>query len=167
MLITIKDIAIEKINKGKNNWETATVSYDFQGNFRQQKIVSFSNPAVFAELKKLSAGDQVEVTVTKNDQGFNQWATLTKPSGEPQKAPGAPATGKVTGSNYETREERAARQVLIVKQSSLAQAIAYLTATDKDGVFGVNNVLDIAQQFSDWVFDKGDLFDEPNEFPAD
>jgi len=164
MLITIKDIAIEKISKGKNNWETATVSYDFQGNFRQQKIVSFSNPAVFAELKKLSAGDQVEVVVTKNDQGFNQWATLTKPSGEPQKAPGAPATGKVTGSNYETREERAARQVLIVRQSCLAQAVTFHEGDDHADV---PQVLGTAQRFVDWVFDKGDLFDQPDDLPED
>jgi hypothetical protein len=38
----------------------------------------------------------------------------------------ASTTTRVSGSNYETKDERAARQVMIVRQSSLSNAIATL-----------------------------------------
>jgi ABC-type tungstate transport system permease subunit len=54
-------------------------------------------------------------------------------------------------STYETPEERAARQVLIVRQSSLGHALEY-TATNK--IKDEAEVLALANRFSDWVFQK-------------
>ena len=168
--IVIKSVSVETVTKGRNNWQKAAVEYTQDGKPRNQNLVSFKNPAVFAAVKDLVDGDVVDVTLTKEGD-FWQWAAVKKIDSPPSapasgRAPAA-SGGKVVGSNYETKEERAARQVLIVKQSSLAQALAYMSATDKEGTFGVNHVLDIAQQFSDWVFDKGDLFDEPNDILED
>jgi hypothetical protein len=59
----------------------------------------------------------------------------------------------VSGSNYETKEERAARQVLIVKQSSLTNAVATLSPGAK-AALDANAVIDLAQKYADWVFDK-------------
>ena len=58
----------------------------------------------------------------------------------------------MTGSNYETKEERAARQELIVRQSSLSNAVAILSVGAK--TLAKNDVLDLATDLSNWVFNK-------------
>jgi hypothetical protein len=166
----IQEVVIETVKKGPRSYQTASVVHTYNGNSRTQKIVSFANPETFKTVSQLKAGDVIDVDVTKNEGGFNQWAKITRVSeeeletGQPDSAvvatrAAAPSSGKVVGSNYETREERAARQVLIVRQSCLAQSVM----VHKDDVFDVDTVLQTAQTFVDWVFEKPDLFDQPND----
>jgi hypothetical protein len=54
-------------------------------------------------------------------------------------------------SNYETPEERAQRQVLIVRQSSLSSAVAMLTAGAKTPP-KVEDVLALASRLEGFVF---------------
>ena len=56
-------------------------------------------------------------------------------------------------STYETPEERALRQVMIVRQSSISSAIAYLNANKKN--YTVMELVNVAKQFENHVFDKG------------
>jgi hypothetical protein len=161
MQAKILNVDVETVTKGKNNYQIATVAYMSGGQARTQKIVSFSNPEVF---KKLSSfvGKDVEVNVTKNDAGYNQWSSLEEAgAGALQTSIG---TGTISGgsggsgmvakaptSNYETSAERAARQVYIVKQSSLSSAIAL--ATNNKEKQTANEIIETAQQFVDYVFD--------------
>lgn len=71
-------------------------------------------------------------------------------------------------STYETSEERAKKQVFIVKQSSITAALKYLEITKAKDV-GVTDVLEIAQHFTDWVLEnkKTDLFSTPNDLSED
>ena len=145
--IKIQEVTIEEVRNGRNKYDKASVVYSFNGENRTQNLMSFSNPAVFAKVKALKPGEEVVVTVTKNDKGYNQWAAV-EPVGNTKDEPksASATTGRV--SNYETAEERAKRQVLIVKQSCLAQAVAFV---DPDEDTNVQHVLDVAQQFVDWV----------------
>lgn len=163
MQITINDISFETVQKGRNNYEKAVVKYNKDGKPLTQTLVSFSNPAVFKAVKELTAGDIVDVTVTKEGD-YYQWASVTKTSKAAAASSGSTnATGgRVTGSNYETREERQARQVLIVRQSCLAQAVEFSKVAYTDGLTKTA-VLDIANDFVDWVFQQPDLFDQPND----
>lgn len=148
--IKIQEVNIEEIRNGRNKYDKATVVYSFNGENRTQKLMSFSNPAVFAKVKAFKQGDEVVVTVTKDDKGYNQWASVEPSTQEsPGSGAGKPASTRVTGSNYETADERARRQVLIVKQSCLAQAVA----SYGDDVAGtpIDNILNRSQQFVDWV----------------
>jgi hypothetical protein len=52
-------------------------------------------------------------------------------------------------STYETPEERAARQVLIVRQSSISSAVEFAVAHK---VKDPQEVIAIAKQFEDYVF---------------
>ena len=64
--------------------------------------------------------------------------------------------GKPAGrpsSSYETAEERAARQELIVRQSSLAQAVEVLKGDGKK-IPSFEDITSLASKFSDWVFGK-------------
>jgi len=55
-------------------------------------------------------------------------------------------------STYETPEERAKKQVYIVKQSSLSAAIDVLKHNNPKGTVDTQQALQVAQEFVDWVF---------------
>jgi len=99
-----------------------------------------------------TSGSKYEITVVKNDAGYNDWTSVTPSdaSAPVQAAVAAPQTGgRSTGSTgtvkstYETAEERAARQILIVRQSSVSSAIALLSAGSK-GAIKVDAVVETA-----------------------
>lgn len=132
------------------------ISYSYQGQSRTQNIMSFANPTVYAAVKTFNEGDQLDVEVTKNDAGYNTWASVKKIGGEVVPGKDTPkSTVPAARSTYETPEERAKKQVYIIKQSCLAQAAAY-SALRKDGYPDINEHLEIAQQFVDWVLADGE-----------
>lgn len=154
MLVTIKNVDVEYIAKGRTKYGKATVDYLFKGEARQQKIMSFANPEVFKKVQEL-VGQDVEVELAKNDAGYSEWKSIqsagtadTTTTDGGAKAP----VNRVSGSNYETKEERAARQVLIVKQSSLSAAVATLSPGAK-GALDPKAVIETAQEYADWVFE--------------
>lgn len=109
---------------------------------KPKKIMSFDEKA-FGELKNASPGEEFDVTLKKDDNGYWKWVEVVKAV-----AGSTPAQPVSKGSTYETPEERARRQVLIVRQSSLAQAVAF-SAGMKDVL--IDDVLERASQFEDWV----------------
>lgn len=149
MQIKVTSVEVEKINKGKTKYEIANVSYQQNGEARSFKVFSFKNPKVFADIQEVEDGEVIDVASVKGDDGYFQWTKITRGVTE-DKTPQPAAGGKVLGSNYETKEERAVKQVYIVKQSSLAQAIQFFNAKDYHD-FSLDDVLDTAQQFTDWV----------------
>lgn len=95
------------------------------------------NPTLRPQLEALSPGDYARITDIKDGQ-FRKWQTVQKLDGKPEaSAPAAlppttvrpasqaaqPPSAAQVRSNYETPEERAHRQVLIVRQSSLTAAL--------------------------------------------
>lgn len=172
MQIKIINVDVESVVNGNKNYELAEVLYDFQGNKRTQKVVSFANPSVFKTVKNAQKGEFYEVTVTKNGQGYNQWTAISAsdgsaPAGNERASGTAPASS--AGSNtavrtYETAEERERRQRLIVRQSSLTAALATLTPGAK-AALDPAAVQKLAEQYTDWVFEKVDLFNQPNDLP--
>lgn len=176
MQIKIVSVTVEKVpGRGKSQgYEKAEVVYrDDRNEVKTKNIVSFSNPAVFSTVKNAVTNDTFDVTVTKDDKGYYQWANITSPNATgsteavPQtstKVQGAPlGTGR---SNYETPEERALRQRLIVRQSSLSTAVEILTTgaktpPEKDAVFA------LAEELHDWVYQKPNLFNQPNDLESD
>ena len=153
--IRIKEVNVETVKNGKNSYGKAEVIYDFQGNTRSQKILSFANPSIFAKVQQLKPAQEVVVTVTKNDKGFNEWASLEASSDAP--AAVAEPAKRVT-STYETAEERKIKQLYIIKQSSISNALTYLkdTAKENDTSYSVSDVLDTAQAFVDFVYGNND-----------
>lgn len=151
MRVKILDVNIEKVVKGRNMYQVATVAYSSNGEARTQKVMSFANPDVFKSLPDF-VGKEADVTVTKNDSGYNQWAAIKAPGSEvPEASPTATAAAgtRVTGSNYETREERANKQVYIVKQSSIGSAIETLAAMGE--LSSPARVIEVAQIYVDYV----------------
>ncbi len=153
-----------------------------QGKVASKKIFSF-NKHIFNEAVKAQAGNTYEVAMQKGEQ-YWEWVTMkwvggvdqaSSPTGfTPQTTQGTfnggsskPTPVKTT---YETPEERAARQVLIVRQSSLSTATNLLLAGAKSPP-STEAVLGLAQQLTDWVFgndkvkDNPSLIDMPDDLP--
>jgi hypothetical protein len=152
MLINIVDVGAPNTHAAKNgrSYQSIEVTYkNEQGQVANKKLMSFSNPSVFNYIKELTKGTQVNVTTTKDANGYWQWTGIGG-DGSVATPESKPATGgRVTGSNYETKEERAARQILIVRQSSLSSAVELL-GTGKS----VAEVIATAKQFEEYVFGK-------------
>jgi hypothetical protein len=150
MRVTIQEVTVESVSKGRANYEVATVVYiTSSGDTRTQKIMSFANPQVFKDVQTLSKGQEVEVTLVKDARGYTNWSKI---STETAKSPASetPTASSRPQSNYETREERAARQVYIIRQSSLERAIQLLSIGAKVPP-DVNDVLNLATVFTDYV----------------
>lgn len=153
MKIKILDVAIEHVKNGKKQYSKAQVAYSHEGQARTQNIISFANPSIFAKVQE-KVGQEVEVTITKNAAGYNEWASLDDVSATSQSVSSAPVSAspagvvRTTGSNYETPEERARKQVYIVKQSSITAALTFL----KGEAETPEQVLEVAQVFVDYVF---------------
>jgi hypothetical protein len=155
--VKILDVNVENVVKGKSRYSKAAVTYTYNGEARTQSIMSFTNPAIFKAVQE-KVGQEVEITITKNAAGYNEWASLD----EVGSAPAAAASGdsspvsttgtRVTGSNYETPTERATRQVYIVKQSSLSTAVALAGHNEEPTTPA--QIIEVAQLFADWVLNS-------------
>ena len=160
MLITINSVVVTTADKG---YQIAEVKYLKDGKPEAKKIMSFAAPAVFAALQNLKNFPvNVEVTVKKEGAYWNWKEVSTNTTGEQSSGATAKPAGKVTGSNYETSEERARRQIYIIRQSSVSSAIEYLKATSPKGAEkSVEEVLEIARAIEAYVVDLNPTTDVP------
>lgn len=148
----------EKITKGRNSYNKMVISYSYQGQSKTQQIMSFANPAVYAAVQGFKEGDLLDVEITKNDAGYNTWASVKLATATGGTPPNATSTVPARQSTYETPEERAKKQVYIIKQSCLAQAVATCAGQPKDALdnFTSDEVLAVAQVYVDWILDDGE-----------
>jgi hypothetical protein len=161
MLINIIDVGQPNTHAAKNgrNYQSIEVTYKAEnGQVANKKLMSFSNPSVFNHIKGLSKGATLNVTTTKDANGYWQWTGIGGDNEVADTTQSKPASGggRVTGSNYETKEERAARQVYIIRQSSISSAVELVTATSTEPTT-VDNVINIAKKFEAYV-----LAQDPN-----
>ena len=153
MRIDIIAVAVE--DRGK--YKMAEVTYKSDGKTSAKKIMSFGAAAeVFKVLSNAQPGQTFDVTSQKNDKGYWDWVSISQ-GGVAQASSNSGGSSSVANpaprSNYETPEERAQRQVLIVRQSSLSSAIEHLKANTKK-VPTIEEVISVARQFEDYVFGR-------------
>ena len=156
MLVKVVSVSREDVpNKnGKGTYGKLTVAYrDEKGKLSEKTILSFTNPAVFKAFERAEAGAEINVKSEKVGDYWN-WTAILTGEEAPQGAgtvPTSPSATRVTGSNYETKEERALKQRYIVKQSSLSAAVSILTVGAKTPP-EVDAVIALADKFVDYVF---------------
>jgi hypothetical protein len=158
ILSATKEQGTSKTGKPYNYVELAYK--DTEGKVSGRKIMSFGDSRpVYELLSKASPGEHYKINLVKNEgSGYWDWTAAAKaddnePTTGGGSLPAAPRAGggKVVGSNYETAEERAKRQVYIVRQSSITAALNFLNNKAKS----VSEVLQIAKEFENYVFDTG------------
>ena len=160
--VTIQEVTVSTVSTGKKPYQVAEATYTTdRGENKNKKVMSFSNPAVFAALSKIK--NPTKVSVENDGAPYYNWTKLTPVTDDDTPT-------KVKGGTYndtrETAEERAKRQLMIVKQSSLSNSIAYWaqikSINNPDYDYTVEEVLEVAQKFVDWVMDFGSFSPEEN-----
>ena len=167
------DVTTKTSAKGKNyqNAEVAYKNFD-SGKVESKNITQYSD--VFRIVAEANPNQTFDVHTQKDDAGYWQWKSMKRIvlEGDAQKAPdllksAATPAGSYSKPTYETPEERAQKQVYIVKQSSISNAISVLSLGAKTPPPTTEQVLQLAQTFTDWVFQSPKLSLEatPNDFP--
>jgi hypothetical protein len=167
MNIQIIATSVETKPTAKGSYQQLEVTYKnltYQGKVESKKLMSFgANAAAFKTLSNAPAGSQWEVSVVKNAQGYNDWPSVVagsnaqnaSTSGDVVPQAAVAAKAQIGGrSTYETPEERAQRQVYIIRQSSISSAIATLAVGSK--AVKPEDVLSVAKQYENYVFDVKD-----------
>jgi hypothetical protein len=148
MQITINNVDIQ--DKGK--YKIAVIDYfNQEGRSEKKNVVSFGNKALYATLSAASKGDVFDVKLNKNDKGYWEFTEATKSEGNSSSSQGSKASASPR-STYETPEERAARQVYIIRQSSLSTAVNILSVGAKS--VKLDDVLATARVLENFVFGK-------------
>ena len=155
-----------KAGKPMQVLEVAYKNLTFQGKVESKKLFDFGVQAeTFKSLVVARPSDVYEVDVVKNAAGYNDWVKVTKgdPNGSvvgtgttptsQQGARNVSGTAQQSGTKggWETPEERAKKQIYIIRQSSLSTAVAALSVGSKVHPT-VKDILDYAQQFEAFVF---------------
>lgn len=154
-----QDVSTSFNKTAKGGYSVAEVNYE--GAKKPFKLFSFKNPAVFDALKDAKAGQVFEVNSVKGEDGFFSWTTAKEVAED--EAPTEKKSWTPGADPRETKEERALRQRLIVRQSSLKEAIEFHKL--HAGSPPEQDILDTAERFTAWVYEAPDLFDEPNDIP--
>ena len=171
MQITVLSVSIEtRANKNGGSFQIADVAYkDDSGKVAGKKVMSFgATEKAFKVLAENPVGKTFDVEQVKGIPGpdgksYWNWTGLSQSTGKQAVSPVAEAS-KTVKSTYETAEERAKKQVYIIKQSSLANAINTLSVGAKAAP-KAEDIIALAQTFTDWVFAEKQtaLTDLPND----
>lgn len=159
MQITVINVANQTVPTAKGSYQSLEVTYkDTGGKVGSKKIMSFvqqSKPA-FEALSQATNGEVFTLTQVKDDKGYWVWTGATKGTAGGTTT-GTTATGNqgstgtVAKGNWETSEERAKKQIYIVRQSSLSNAIETLAVGSKTPP-KPEEVMKLAKQYEDFVF---------------
>ena len=172
----IKVVAVE-VGKGTTktgkDYKFIEVTYknlSFDGKTESKKIMPFGSKEVMATLEGASAGDVFTILREKDNDGYWQWVGIAEgdvtieKTGATAPAGAAPTKAATPAkSTFETPEERAAKQIYIVRQSSISSAIDTLK-TDKKTP-SVEEVIAVAKQYEAYVFGNEPKAAEATKLP--
>jgi hypothetical protein len=155
MQIEIIQVTVNTIPTAKGSYQKAEVAYKRDGKVEGRQIMSFVNKEVFNTVVKAKAGEVYEVKLEKDAKDYWQWVSIqtggsVEASNSSNAGNNGNGMGKSVRSTYETPEERAIKQVYIVRQSSISNALTFtLSGKDKHSI---EDVLKIAKMFEGYVF---------------
>jgi hypothetical protein len=182
MQFQISILAVEKISKTTktgNSYFQIEVSYKELGTGKvaSKKIMPFGSTAdAHKKLIDSKAGEVYTITAEKGEpnaegKSFWEWQGVSQGAPAGSASPvttGGPANAAParTNNSWESAEERAAKQVIIAKQSSLKAAVDSMTPGAKSAL-DPSKVMEMAQLYTDFVFGKADkkvdLFNTPSD----
>lgn len=148
---------LSSVVENKGRWNQAEIAYKDlnNGKVASKKLMSFNNKDVYNTLTGAKSGEIYNVELVKNEKGFWDWtavssSTSVDTSNVTASASSIPARANTSPkSTYETAEERAQRQVMIVRQSSAATAVQALK-TDKKALSAAE-VITFAKELESYV----------------
>lgn len=170
MQIEIVNVTVEAVPTARGQYKKAKVIYknkSFQDKVEEKQIMDFTFPKVFNTIEQSKFGDVLEIIRNKNDKGYWDWTDIGTETNPPYTEQGAgminkPVANVSPKSTYETAEERAKRQVMIVRQSSISSAVAALKL-DK-AALDATAIITMAKQFENYVMGNT-IEDIPEDVP--
>lgn len=147
MDLEIRIKSIDDESKGKYNQLSVGYTDINSGQEHTYKLMSFVNKEAYNMLKSSKSGDEFHVVCNKNDKGYWTWQEVSVLGSQVKTAKANPSPR----STYETPEERARKQLYIIRQSSITSAINYCSTIDWVEA-SVEDVIEIAQKFEEYVF---------------
>lgn len=123
------------------------------------------NKKLAEQLNKVKEGTECTLIFAKNKFDYDELQSVDFISNETTGgvvASGGTATQRST-SNYETKEERAQKQLMIVRQSCLGYATTLLKTEKKQP--SVEEVIELAERYADFVY-NGNKTDTKNSVAA-
>ena len=179
MVIEIINVASSVVPTAKGSYSKLEVTYknkSFQDKVESKPIMDFAAKEAYKALKDAKFGDIFFITRVKNDKGFWDWVKVSTDE-QPQMVGNPNTPSKTTSINptprstYETAEERAAKQLMIVRQSSISSAIALYQHKifEKLNITG-GMIIEMAKEFESYVMskeEKNTFAEIPEELPYD
>lgn len=148
-----QNVSIQKQNGG--SYQGTRFSYrDMSGKLVEQNFHNNSlkfNPKLNVALSNMKPGDSFTMVKEKEGEYWNVKDIIVGDAPVATSGTTKPAAQPAPKSNYETAEERAKRQVYIIRQSSLSTAVAALSVGAKK--VEPSEVIKLAKQFEAYVFD--------------
>lgn len=151
-----------KAGKPMQVLEVAYKNLTFQGKVESKKLFDFGVQAdSFKTLVAASPTTVFDVEVVKNAAGYNDWTKVTRGNAS-DVAPAQNKAGSGTSSatsvpakgGWETSEERAKKQVYIIRQSSLNVAVQALAVGAKKPI-DAGEIIGLAKSLEAYVLDSG------------
>lgn len=167
MEIQVLSTSVQTKQGPRSSYQELEVAYknlSFNGKVESKKLMSFgANAEAFKTLSAASAASVWSVEVVKNDKGYNDWVKVDR-SAAPVPAVGASSeqtqtnvrAGSTSGTKaggWETPEERAKKQIYIVRQSSISAAVNALSVGQKTPPKAVE-VIEYARELENYVFES-------------
>jgi len=160
MFISILSVDVTTRQGPKSSYQQAEVAYrDGEGKVGSKKVMSFDKSGVFEVIANAKQGETYDIGLTKGEK-YWEWTSAKKAvshaagSGNSGQVSRPSSTAATNSRGFETPEERAKKQIYIVRQSSLSAAVATLTVGRKSEV-KPEEVIELAKQYEAFVFDTG------------
>lgn len=165
MQISIINVVNQTVPTQKGSYQALEVTYkEVQGGKTgTRKIMSFVNDSkpAFEALSGASYGEVFDVAMVKqagkDGKEYWVWTNATKGVASAQGSATGVDNGKasattVSKGTWETPEERAKKQIYIIRQSSIGAAVEALTPGAK-AALKPDDILTLAKRFEEYVFD--------------
>lgn len=154
--------AVSKSGKGYEQLVVAYKNLSFNGKVESKTLMPFGlQKEAFTTLKNAKPIDVFDVEVIKNEAGYNDWVQVKKgqadatggaTSNHSAAKTGGTAQSATKSGGWETPEERAKKQIYIVRQSSISAAVNALSVGVKTGPKPAE-VIEFARQLEAYVFE--------------
>ena len=155
MQFTIEILAVTPTTKptAKGSYTQLDVAFKKDGKTEGKKIMSFgAGKKAYEVLKGAQFGQTFTITSEKNEQsGYWDWVDASNGAVASGSSPSRATPTTSPKSTYETPEERAKKQVYIVRQSSISAAVELLKTEKKQPT--AQEVISTAKEFEAYVFD--------------
>ncbi len=150
MNITIIAVDEEKGIPGKKpgtSYDKLTVTYKDQDNkVASKQLFSFTAKDVYQTLLKAEKGDTFSIDMEK-ENGYWTWKAVHRQDGTVK----SETTVNTYKPSYETAEDRAKKQIYIIRQSSISSAVELLKDHGTPEERSPEAVLAVAKQFVNFV----------------